>query len=960
MANVDALIHRVLLTKLTVSCSMATFTLLFTVISTLLLIRLIQSQSSICDTDISPNTDTCLQIHTWKLCADSWMQDYCCITCGYISCLDTCYDGDINNVPPERLSPYNCTTDISPNSNTCPELASWGLCSADWVYGHCCSSCPEACKCDLTPQPTSTTTTTNNPSNTNSNITTSTNLIITSIATSTLPANTESLCDSDISPNDKDTCLDFYTWNQCDQTWMTDKCCKTCGYVSCLDSCYDGDINNVPQERLTPFNCSSDISPNDYDTCPEFKEWGECNAEWMQNKGHCCKSCPNACNCPYNSVVTTSTETPELTHNNTNCTHDIPPPADEGAEQSSCLSQYRWDNCDKSWMKGYCCLTCGFESCLNECYNGDIDNIPFSRYYPNPYNCTSNEPPPPPDNAGDDYINPKCEQQAKDNNCDEWWMDGYCCYNCPESCLCDEFDWNNLSYIITDEDERNGGNDGLYQRLTWEEIKFWERTYISMHCILLFVILMIPLFILIQRVCDKRKYLMVGDLSKTKESMGESKGREKRKNDATQSHTRLGVPADSAKSESKEREQKKHDRQISGLTMSTQTHCHIVNADDDDDISGDHSGNDLEVINNNNNNGSRDENDGLTPTATPEPVDNINNNLPEFNRYLTPNSLKEKKSMDSYPNTPSLQNVPSSSYTKKSTSRNSSKLMSKTSSRSVGGGRRIEKKEKESKELKYFKLLAFICIFLWTLRILVEIIAMLIWYYDTELATNIAKPWDSFRMLIYVIAKMLMYISFICRIYYSFKGSAYQYSKWFIIILIIILLIDVSFRIIVHILKIYEYSGDIVDRNNDKNNLKINEFIFYGLMFLVIEEILYTLVLVIAFIKPLFVISKNILTENMLDMMSKYVVLGYFCIISSLLISIFHIFYINTNDLFIIWTTSLLLSFDCVINGWCTILLFKFTNKWYNKICPICHNCIKFMYIKKFKSQGIQLTNIKS
>ena len=147
-----------------------------------------------------------------------------------------------------------------------------------------------------------------------------------------------------------------------DAPWIENKCCITCGFTSCLDDCYDGDINNVPPERLTPFNCTSDISPNSQDTCQDFKSWGDCNSDWMQNKGHCCASCPQACNCPYNSTETTTTTTTsdplfKVTHEDLNCEEDIAPPPDPGAEQSTCLEQYRWNNCDETWMRGYCCLT---------------------------------------------------------------------------------------------------------------------------------------------------------------------------------------------------------------------------------------------------------------------------------------------------------------------------------------------------------------------------------------------------------------------------------------------------------------------------------------------------------------------------------------------------------------------------------------------------------------------------
>ena len=42
-------------------------------------------------------------------------------------------------------------------------------------------------------------------------------------------------------------------------------------------------------------------------------------------------------------------------------------------------------------MAGKCCLTCGFASCLDACYNGSTDNIPPSAYYPNPFDCAADK-----------------------------------------------------------------------------------------------------------------------------------------------------------------------------------------------------------------------------------------------------------------------------------------------------------------------------------------------------------------------------------------------------------------------------------------------------------------------------------------------------------------------------------------------------------------------------------------
>ena len=208
------------------------------------------------------------------------------------------------------------------------------------------------------------------------------------------------ICINDISPDDKNSCLDFYRWGLCGEDWMKNNCCLTCGYLSCLGICYNGMVNNIPSEYYpNPFNCSSNIpSPSDADdkpTCIQHKEWDNCDDWYMY--GYCCLSCPQACGCNTNtndnnhnnnkSIISTQVSIP--THHS-NCTTDIAPPDPDGLE-ITCLQQYIWHNCDKSWMKGYCCLTCGYASCLGTkfhfCINLKISEFAMQSLFMYKYIC---------------------------------------------------------------------------------------------------------------------------------------------------------------------------------------------------------------------------------------------------------------------------------------------------------------------------------------------------------------------------------------------------------------------------------------------------------------------------------------------------------------------------------------------------------------------------------------------
>eukprot|EP01084_Bolivina_argentea_P290067 498192_1 len=273
--------------------------------------------------------------------------------------------------------------------------------------------------------------------------------------TITIPQSTENIytsafvnpiCVSDLSPNPDNTCLDFYRWNLCEEDWMKGQCCGTCGYASCLDICYKNDINNIPQKYYpNPFDCDSNFPPPPGDdgsqpTCQQQASSNNCGEWWMY--GYCCLSCPDDCGCTESNTSITNEPIVTIfynhTHSKNNCVKDTAPPPGSDGKLPSCIDQYRWGNCEQSWMSEYCCLTCGYASCLDSCYDGSVDNIP-DKYYPNPLNCELNE--------AISELN-SCMDQASWNNCGETWMYGFCCISCPEACGCTNYSWgNNTEYI---------------------------------------------------------------------------------------------------------------------------------------------------------------------------------------------------------------------------------------------------------------------------------------------------------------------------------------------------------------------------------------------------------------------------------------------------------------------------------------------------------------------------------
>ena len=173
-----------------------------------------------------------------------------------------------------------------------------------------------------------------------------------------------------------------------------------------------------------------------------------------------------------------------------NCTHDIE------LHDTSCLTRYRDNHCGENWLIGYCCITCGDKSCLNQCYNGSITNYydKFGTDY-NPYDCDSDIPP----------NSDTCPESYSYKNCEESWMTGYCCNSCPNACNCGTlpqsyYDQGSGSSSIGNNNNNNNGNDGgctSYDTLSIEEIRKHENNFIMLHWILSIFILIIPILVFI-------------------------------------------------------------------------------------------------------------------------------------------------------------------------------------------------------------------------------------------------------------------------------------------------------------------------------------------------------------------------------------------------------------------------------------------------------------------------------
>lgn len=109
------------------------------------------------------------------------------------------------------------------------------------------------------------------------------------------------------------------------------------------------------------------------------------------------------------------------------CDNDVAP---DGPH--TCAEQLDWGKCDASeydWMLGYCCQSCGTQTCADCDSSAAVTPAPITSITPAPreqYVCDQDV------QSGEEYT---CAEQKGWDQCMEDWMEGWCCISCPDSCL---------------------------------------------------------------------------------------------------------------------------------------------------------------------------------------------------------------------------------------------------------------------------------------------------------------------------------------------------------------------------------------------------------------------------------------------------------------------------------------------------------------------------------------------
>eukprot|EP01084_Bolivina_argentea_P128024 226364_1 len=625
-----------------------------------------------------------------------------------------------------------------------------------------------------------------------------------------------------------------------------------------------------------------------------------------------------------NAITTTTILTTTFIYTTSHqCTGDTSPDA-----QYTCLDYYRWGQCDAEWVKGFCCGTCGYQSCLNICYNGDINNIP-SKYYPNPFDCTSDIHP------GTDAT---CQQRKEWGNCNEGWLYGFCCSSCPNQCNCDTN--NHISSIITTTTTgtavvtlENTANDtnictdnippppGEYtcnQQYTWGKCEEdWMSGYCCMSC---------------PHACECHNdstltyhpYDCTENISPSDEhSCIQQASWSKCGEDWMKGHCCISCP-EACGCESYEwgnnTEYIKHiATKIIQLNLTTEEidmyqklflWLHFVAA--------------FFIA--------------LIPIII----------VVKYGKEYCLFKLYEKKVL---PAMVGHISDGSSSDSSDPTGKNNGSDLTVTETKSRSGRGRASTTSERPRIYRVYQLFAFISILFWLVRTILEVVNLHLWINYGEYAEHTAVTRNIVNLIFFVFGKMFMYISFILRIQHTFEGSAYNYSKNFIMVLITVLMIDTLMKIVCFWMVYDSVSGNIVDKSYTAQNT----FEYVGLIFLVIEEILFSLALIIAFVIPLFKLSKETMGGGITDITTKYGILGILATLSTAVISSLMVLFVNTSDQMLVWVIVLISSIDCVVNSWCTILFFSFTDSWYMIMCGMCHNCIKNSWTKKLESDIIEM-----
>merc|ERR1712132_8211 len=121
---------------------------------------------------------------------------------------------------------------------------------------------------------------------------------------------------------------------------MKNKCCSECP-GNCKNK------KNTPSQPSTP---TYKQPRNTKFTCAQQAAWGKCSKSWMKNK--CCRSCGG---CSKRGSGNAGGMGSGERNGVREVGDDIPPPN----TKFTCAQQAAWGKCDKSWMKGKCCRSCG-------------------------------------------------------------------------------------------------------------------------------------------------------------------------------------------------------------------------------------------------------------------------------------------------------------------------------------------------------------------------------------------------------------------------------------------------------------------------------------------------------------------------------------------------------------------------------------------------------------------------
>ena len=205
---------------------------------------------------------------------------------------------------------------------------------------------------------------------------------------------------SDASPPGGYSCQQQKDWGQCGASWMTQGnfCEATCGRCTqspagaapcAQEKCQmldhaPADAATVNDPLLIDYPAAAgacDDKQTPWYSCDQQKQFGQCDADWMQQGGFCSKTC-GRCSVPAPATPRPAAPQPgaaevqvpcdalldQCTKASGNLINNGALPAapasacvDKETPGYSCAQQKQWGQCGQGWMAqgGYCAKTCG-------------------------------------------------------------------------------------------------------------------------------------------------------------------------------------------------------------------------------------------------------------------------------------------------------------------------------------------------------------------------------------------------------------------------------------------------------------------------------------------------------------------------------------------------------------------------------------------------------------------------